>query len=259
MTTVAQMKSWNDVGFFLVKGFAPQSVLDEMLDTAVELCKATGGDGLHGDIIVQPEQVHVGKGLPPEDSVAKIFRVHRQEEVFRKFCSSSATTELLAGILGPQIDCFLSQFIFKTPGALGQPWHQDSYYFPFNRTPQVGLWLAVTAATAENGPLWVLPHSQQEPVHSVIPDPRPVSQNAFVEIVDHDMSDAIQVLMEPGDLLVFHSHLMHKSTDNVADYIRAAMVYHLASAGTVNKRTRDGFSPPNNQDWLPVLRNGNRA
>ena len=32
---------------------------------------------------------------------------------------------------GPDLDCFLSQFIFKNPGASGQPWHQDSFYFPF--------------------------------------------------------------------------------------------------------------------------------
>jgi ectoine hydroxylase-related dioxygenase (phytanoyl-CoA dioxygenase family) len=40
--------------------------------------------------------------------------------------------------------------------------------------------------------------------------------------------------MDPGDLLVFDSHLMHCSTDNVSDGVRAAMVYHFASAGTVD-------------------------
>jgi len=40
--------------------------------------------------------------------------------------------------------------------------------------------------------------------------------------------------MEAGDLLVFDSHLMHCSTDNESDGVRAAMVYHFASAGTVD-------------------------
>ena len=40
--------------------------------------------------------------------------------------------------------------------------------------------------------------------------------------------------MDPGDLLVFDSHLMHRSTDNESDGIRAAMVYHYAAAGTVD-------------------------
>jgi ectoine hydroxylase-related dioxygenase (phytanoyl-CoA dioxygenase family) len=47
------------------------------------------------------------------------------------------------------------------------------------------------------------------------------------------MAEAEPVLMHPGDLLVFDSHLMHRSTDNVSDGIRAAMVYHYAATGTV--------------------------
>jgi ectoine hydroxylase-related dioxygenase (phytanoyl-CoA dioxygenase family) len=48
--------------------------------------------------------------------------------------------------------------------------------------------------------------------------------------------------MDAGDLLVFDSHLMHCSTDNVSTGVRAAMVYHFAAAGTVDQtyaRLRD--------------------
>jgi phytanoyl-CoA hydroxylase len=56
--------------------------------------------------------------------------------------------------------CFFSQFIFKNPGAWGQPWHQDACYFPFTPSrPVVGIWLAVTEATPDNGCLHVLPGS----------------------------------------------------------------------------------------------------
>ena len=41
--------------------------------------------------------------------------------------------------------------------------------------------------------------------------------------------------MKPGDLLVFDSHLMHRSTDNMSTGIRAAMVYHYAATGTVQR------------------------
>jgi len=62
------------------------------------------------------------------------------------------------------------------------------------------------------------------------------------------------VTMAPGDLLVFHSHLMHRSTDNVSEHKRAAMVFHYATAGTVDQsQERWGFTPPN-IDWMPVRR-----
>lgn len=49
------------------------------------------------------------------------------------------------------------------------------------------------------------------------------------------MSGSEPVLMSPGDLLLFDSHLMHRSTDNGSSGIRAAMVYHYAATGTVDR------------------------
>jgi ectoine hydroxylase-related dioxygenase (phytanoyl-CoA dioxygenase family) len=97
---------------------------------------------------------------------------------------------------------------------------------------QVGAWLAVTEATLENGPLWVLPGSHREPLHDVESDRRPGAQLGYVEITDHDIDGAIPVLLDPGDLLLFHAHLMHRSTDNFTEAPRAAMVYHFGSSGT---------------------------
>ncbi len=59
------------------------------------------------------------------------------------FADPALGRAMLDAVVG--IDCFLSQFIFKNPGAWGQPWHQDSFYFPFEPArPIVALWLAVT-------------------------------------------------------------------------------------------------------------------
>ena len=157
----------------------------------------------------------------PEDGVSKIFRLHR-DSVFAEFAHSAAVVDLVSPLIQLDIDVFLSQFIFKTAGAWGQPWHQDSLYFPFEpRRPVVGVWLAVTEATLQNGCLHVLPGSQTEPVHQHVPDRRPAANYGYFEIIDHDMSASEPVLMSPGDLLVFDSHLMHRSTDNESSGIRA--------------------------------------
>ena len=151
-------------------------------------------------------------------------------------------------LLGTDIDCFLSQFIFKNPGAWGQPWHQDAFYFPFDRGPQVGVWLAVTEATLDNGCLHVVPGSHREPLHEHLLDRRPDANQGYVEILDHDMSGEPPVIMAAGDLLVFHSHLMHRSKDNNSDGIRAAMVYHFGERGTVDLAER----PAPINDWMSV-------
>ena len=109
------------------------------------------------------------------------------------------------------------------------------------------MWLAVTEATLENGCLHVLPGSHHETIHEHIPDRRPNALYGYVEIVDHDMTDAIAVTMDPGDLLLFDSHLMHRSTDNESKKLRAAMVYHYCATGTV---ARNVDSPVN--DFVTV-------
>lgn len=216
-----------------------------MLDRAREIAFDQAA-GKKVDGLVLPEANRPGE-------VSKIFKLHRDHAVFREFAARTEVTQIVAELIAPDIDCFLSQFIFKTPGAWGQPWHQDSYYFPFTPArPVVGVWLAVTEATLENGCLHVLPGSHREPVHEHIPDRRPNANYGYVEIVDHDMADSEPVLMQPGDLLVFDSHLMHRSTDNVSSGIRGAMVYHYAAAGTVD-HTMDtkGYTV---NDWMEVRR-----
>jgi len=85
-----------------------------------------------------------------------------------------------------------------------------------------------------------MPGSHREPVHDHVPDRRPDAQYGYTEIVDYDLSNSVPVLMQPGDLLVFHSHLMHRSTDNESKGIRAAMVWHYTKSGTID-RTLEKF------------------
>ncbi len=58
------------------------------------------------------------------------------------------------------------------------------------------------------------------------------------------------VLMDPGDLLLFDSHLMHRSTDNAASGLRAAMVYHYAATGTVDRTEAEKGYTIN--DWIAI-------
>lgn len=238
MIDAAHQKQWDEDGFFIIPSFVGREIGEAMLDRAVEISREANGQIIHYDFVVTPEHnlaetVHAEASA--EQRVSKIFRLHR-DGPFQSFIESLRILEIGRSLLGPRIDCFLSQFIFKNPAAWGQPWHQDSFYFPFDRTPQVGLWLAVTEATLENGCLWVLPGSHREAIHEHVADRRPGANIGYVEIVDCDFSEERSVTMAPGDLLVFHSHLMHRSKNNGSDGVRAAMVYHMAEHGTREHR-----------------------
>jgi phytanoyl-CoA hydroxylase len=278
--TAEQRRQWDDDGFVVLRGLLDAPTIDAQLARAVELCRAVAaGERLPKGAFVAPEKNSWPGASEPEDFVSKVFLLHHWDPVFGPISRDPRILGAVADVLGPDLDCFLSQFIFKNPGAIGQPWHQDSFYFPFEPDRQVGVWIAVTAATADNGPLWVLPGSHRERIHEHVPDTRADANFGYVEIVDHDMADEVCVLMDPGDVLVFDSHLMHRSHDNRSDGARAAMVYHYGAAGTIDRTAQalaadrealgdipedaaarvDQATSDSYYLWTPVLRDGEVA
>lgn len=252
-----QKDSWNHNGFILIPNFYPENLCNEMNETVINITRSmvkNTKEFSHAYI----DNGHIGiREMKPskeikdiEDEMSKVFRLHHQG-IFNDFVKRNDLLNLLEDILGKNIDCFLSQFIFKNPGAWGQPWHQDSSYFPFDREPQVGAWLATSPSTIENGCLVVLPGSHQEPLHEHLPDDRPGANYGYTEIKDHNFKNEMPLLLQTGDLLLFHSFLMHKSYDNNSNIRRTAMVYHFAETGT---KFGEVDSPTN--EWISVRGKG---
>jgi len=249
----ALAQAWARDGYLVLRGVLEPALVAAVEDEAVALVRelaATGeelGGYRRGDGMVSvPEPNLAGTGTRPEDHVSKLFNLHRRPP-FRLVANHPAIVAVLVGLLGPDVDCFNSQFIFKNPGAWGQPWHQDSLYFALERGPQVGVWLATSQATAENGCLFVLPGSHTEPLHEHVPDRRPGANLGYLEIVDHDTSGEVPVEMAPGDVLLFHSFLMHRSGDNGTGGRRTALVLHHTPGGTA-----DSVAPGGTIDPVPV-------
>jgi len=255
MLTSDEKTNWKRDGFFIVREFESQDRCRALHQRVVEIARLSAGGFRVPNVLIVPEKKPNPHAQNPEDELAKIFRLHR-DAAFKALVEDPRYVEIAQALLGDEIDCFVSQFIFKNQGAMGQPWHQDSHYFAFSKSPQVGFWLAITRATLDNGCLHVMPGSHKEPVHKHVPDARTHALYGYEEIIDYDTSASVPVLLEAGDLLVFHSHLMHRSTDNTSDGIRAAMVWHYAAAGTEDlTKQKFGFQNPSH-DFMPVARGG---
>ena len=261
MTAEERRAAWNECGYFIERGLLDAGQVKALEDEVVARIRSDPPEAHPGETLyaagpnyaIFPEKVPSPSAVNPEDRIAKVFNCHA-EGLARAVAKRADIVERVAEIIGGDLDCFQSQFIFKNPGVIGQPWHQDSYYFRFDRQPQVGVWVALSRATLDNGCLWVLPGSHKGPVHEHIPDRRPEANRAYTEIVSEDDSARIPALMEPGDVLFFHSFLMHMSTDNVADERRAAMVYHYARAGTRTENAEVAERLSHVNRWIPVRR-----
>lgn len=254
--------SWEERGFFIERGLLSAAVTDRIEREAVEAIRADpparhGGERVYStadDLLIYPEKAPSPIARNPEDFIAKVFNCHIVGAA-HALAIDGILTDPLRSILTDDIDCFQSQFIFKNPGVIGQPWHQDAYYFRYDKQPQVTVWVALSRATLENGCLWVLPGShKRQHVFEHVADQRPESLQGYQEIVSEDTAQEIPVTMEPGDVLFFHSYLMHRSTDNVADFRRSAMVYHYAEAGTAPVDAVAAATLAHVNRWIPARR-----
>lgn len=256
--TEQQAQDWQSKGYFVLKGLldgAQCQVLNQhAIDLIRQIDQAQIGDKyaeskVKFGAISLAEKNFSSDVKQAEDRASKLYNLHRREG-FRQFSRNKKLVRCLGGILGPDVDVFNSQYIFKNPGAWGQPWHQDSLYFNFTKSPQVGVWLATSKATIKNGCLYVADGSHSESIHQHLPDSRPDANVGYLEIRGYDFSGAKAVEMESGDVLIFHSFLMHKSVDNNSDSRRTALVYHYSQAGTKT----NGLIKSPTIDWMEVLR-----
>ncbi|MBV9330914.1 MAG: phytanoyl-CoA dioxygenase family protein [Alphaproteobacteria bacterium] len=239
MSAYSRRRAWDEEGFYIERGLVDEPATVRIVDEIVGRIRSDPPERHPGkaayfsgeDYLVHCETEPGPTVNLPEDRVSKVFNCHLAGAT-KEVAMRAELVDRVEELLGPDLDCFQSQFIFKNPGVIGQPWHQDSFYFAFTRQPQVGVWLALGDATLENGCLWVLPGSHREPIHAHIPDRRPQANRGYLEIVDHEFDARVPVTMKAGDVLFFHSFLMHMSTDNVASDRRLAMVYHYGRAGT---------------------------
>ncbi len=79
----------------------------------------------------------------------------------KHYVAHESYVDVLTKIIGPNVKCMQSMLFIKASGKPGQAWHQDEYFIPTRDRSLVGGWLAMDAATVENGCLWILPGSHK--------------------------------------------------------------------------------------------------
>lgn len=121
MLNAQQRDDWTSNGFFVLNEFVEPALTDELLRAAEAMADRVDAGESIGDAYTVQEKALAAAGKPLSTQLSKIFRVHRTEPVFRRFAMRAQTLDPVRALLGDDVDCFLSQFIFKLPGALGQP------------------------------------------------------------------------------------------------------------------------------------------
>lgn len=126
--------------------------------------------------------------------------------------------DAVESLLGPDILCWGSSLFIKEPGAPDYvAWHQDSYYWDMTPEDVCVVWIALIASTRENGAMRVIPgsHRWQPTPHKPSPDGSSNMLFTYEEIaVEIDESEAVDCLLQPGEMSIHHMSIVHGSPPN---------------------------------------------
>ena len=84
--TAEQRTSWDEHGYFIVRGFADAATCTAMLDRAVDRCRRERPRRVVGRVVGRPGAQSRGPARrEPEDFVSKVFILHTDDPVFAPF------------------------------------------------------------------------------------------------------------------------------------------------------------------------------
>lgn len=185
--------------------------------------------------------IHFAKGLlpmpeDPERALWKIMNADRFDPALAESMRSPGLLDAVSGLLGDDLLAFLFMLIYKPPQVPDSvhPFHQDGLYFQFDPHDLVaGAWIPLDPVDEENGTLCVVPGTHRLPItgHEALPG---VNAGAFgakgVEGSADMHTKSVTLALAPGDCVLFHPHLYHRTGGNRTDGHRRVMTLHFASA-----------------------------
>lgn len=134
----------------------------------------------------------------------------------------AAVLDAVESVIGPDILCWGSQFFAK--GA-GDPafvsWHQDATYWGLSSPDVVTAWIALTPSLPESGCMRVLPrsHLSQVPHTDTFEADNLLSRGQEVA-VEVDPAQAVDIVLQPGEMSLHHVLIVHGSEPNRASWPR---------------------------------------
>lgn len=149
---------------------------------------------------------------------------------FLDYARNPEILDMVEQLIGPDIALWNMSF-FAKPALNGKrtPWHQDGEYWPIRPLATCSVWIALDAATPENGCLRVIPGSHKDRrVRSHHQDERDsLALNAVLEPGTFDEAAAVDIVLEPGQVSLHDVYLVHGSRPNRSAHRRAGYVLRM--------------------------------
>jgi ectoine hydroxylase-related dioxygenase (phytanoyl-CoA dioxygenase family) len=218
---------WRD-GYAVVRGFFDAAEISEIADAIDQLY----GEGVahgrcyrHGNLFY-----NVARGAEGEPLVRMVQWPSYHQRVLNQIRLDTRFARLLEPLIGGNLKQIINQVHWKAPGSLGDfAWHQDSrsrrpasaYRNLENSYIQTGL--AIDPHTPKSGGMRFIPGSHLRGDLGMDCSKKALGTaptDAALEAVGLSAVDAVDLILEPGDLALWSPYLVHASGSNRSNHKR---------------------------------------
>ena len=250
--TNEQLKQFHQNGFLILRDFADKVKCEAILDVAK----------VHLKHKVEPIETEVGYDQKSKEyrtdatdyskketgtSVRRLRQVYSRDILFKAWMEDEKIRPILQQILNDQVvitTAHHNSIMTKMPHQSTQTrWHQDRRYWRYSDDNLVSIWLALDDEYSENGVLEFIPGSHRMKFGSDQFD----EKDYFLEELDKNLpiiEKKVSTTLERGDVVLFHSLLLHRANKNDTDKPKISFVYTVKGLSTkVVEGTRSAEYP----------------
>jgi len=230
---------FNENGFIVMRGFADKRECDAILDIAkvhikYQIEPIETEEEYH--LQSKEERIHkIDYTSRVDGTIRRLRQVYNRDIIFRNWIENREIRPILEQILQDKVvvtTAHHNSIMTKMPHFSTETrWHQDIRYWSFSNSNLVSVWLALGEENSKNGVLEFIPKS-----HKMKFNPNQFDEKEyFREDLDENMlliETKTSVNLSKGDVIIFHSNLLHRANRNSTDKPKISFVYTVKGALT---------------------------
>ncbi len=173
----------------------------------------------------------------------QVTNLWEKDEMVKKFVFAKRFAKIAADLMGVTgVRLYHDQALFKEPGGLPTPWHQDQYYWPLDTNNTITMWMPLVDVSKEMGALKFALNSQKDgPVGDIAISSE--SNEFYENHIKEKCYDVVDNELKAGDATFHGGWTIHAASANNSNNRREVMtiIYYADGARVVeptNKQRR---------------------
>ena len=240
--TTEQLVQFNKDGYIVLRGFLDAKRCDDILRMAQ----------IHLDAKIEPIETEIGYGSRDKEYrtsvidysshadeeqiiVRRLRQVYKRDALFKAWMENEKIRPILQQVLDDQVlitTAHHNSIMTKMPHlSTATAWHQDRRYWRYSDDNLVSVWLALDNEYSENGVLEFIPGSHKMHFSSEQFDEKEYFSETNEENIKM-IQNKVSTDLKKGDVVLFHSLLLHRANKNSTDKPKISFVYTVKGAKT---------------------------